>query len=127
MRLEMWTWLLLGFLTLAATGCYHTVEGRTKSGVPFAKDRFSSRYERSLEQCRTAALRVLKYNGELIRDDRVANTMVAKIKGRTVYVKLFEEEPNLTKVTVQARNENGTPATDLAAEIKTQIALQLPR
>jgi hypothetical protein len=115
---------LLTLLT-ATPGCYRTLDNRSRTGLPFSKDKISGQYERSLEQVQTAARSVLQYNGTLASDDIVNHVMVGRVDTRTVYVSLTALEPNVTGVTVQARTKNGGPDVDLAAEIEKQIALNL--
>jgi hypothetical protein len=110
---------------VAGTGCYRTVEGRSKVGMPFKKDTIEGNYERTVSQVYPAARKVLEYNGTLRRDDNVTRTLEARIDTRYVYVKIVDLEPNLTRVIVQARTKNGGADVDLAAEIEKQIALQL--
>lgn len=109
------------------TGCYTTVEGRTKAGVPFSKDRIESRYERPLDQVFVAAKEVLKFNGTLEGENTITKTIWAKVDTRTVWVKVEEAEPKITSVTVQARSKGGGADIYLASEIDKQIALRLIR
>lgn len=118
--------LLAGLcLTLLVGGCYHTVEGRSRMGMPFSKDRIDSRYERPVEQIFAAAKEVLKFNGTITGENTVAKTLEAKIDTNTVYVKVEEVEPNVSRVVVQSRKKSGFSNIDLASEIDKQIALQL--
>jgi len=119
--------MLLASVCLVAltVGCYSTVEGRSKMGMPFSKDSFQSRYERPVDQVFEAAKTVLRFNGTLASENTVAKTLQAKINTDTVYVKVEEVEPNITRVTVQARGKRGFPNLDLAGEVDKQIALQL--
>jgi len=118
--------LLAGVCLLGLTiGCYSTVEGRTKMGMPFVKDRFESRYERPVDEVFEAAKKVLSFNGTLTSENTVTKTLQAKVNTDTVGVKVEEVEPNITRVTVQARRKSGTANLDLAGEVDKQIALQL--
>ncbi len=116
---------LLAVLLAATSGCYKTMDNRSRMGVPFSKDKIAGQYERSVDQVQTAARKVLQYNGALVSDDIVNRVLVGKVDTRTVYVKLTELEPALTQVTVQARTKGGGADVDLAAEIDKQIALHL--
>ena len=116
---------LLTALLIATPGCYKTMDNRSKMGVPFTKDKIAGQYERSIEVVQTAARKVLQFNGTVISDDIVSRVLVGKVDTRTIYVRLVELEPNLTSVTVQARNKGGRPDIDLAAEVEKQIALNL--
>ncbi|MBX3745115.1 MAG: hypothetical protein KF833_07375 [Verrucomicrobiae bacterium] len=116
--------LLIALLT-TATGCYRTLDDRSRAGVPFGKDRISGQYERSVDKVQEAARRVLAYNGQLVSDDIVNRVLVGRVDTRTVYVGLTELQPNLTGVTVQARRQGGGTDIDLAAQIEKEIALNL--
>jgi hypothetical protein len=112
-------------ISVATSGCYKTMDNRSKMGVPFSKDKMGGQYERPVDQVQAAARKVLQFNGTIIADDIINRVIVGKIDTRTVYVKLTELEPALTGVTVQARNKSGSADVDLAAEIDKQIALNL--
>ena len=116
---------LLAGLLVTNTGCYQTMDNRSKMGVPFKKDKIAGQYERSIDQVQDGARKVLKFNGTIVSDDIVNRVLVGKVDTRTVYVKLTELEPTLTQVLVQARTKGGGADIDLAAEIDKQIALQL--
>lgn len=125
MKSKICALLAAGGMALLTVGCYSTVEGRTRAGVPLAKDKIEGRYERPLAQVYPAARKVLEFNGTLRGDNIVTKTLEARIDTRYVWVKLDEIEPNLTRVQVQARTKNGASDIDLAHEIEKQIALQL--
>jgi hypothetical protein len=118
---------LLACLGLAAftAGCYHTVEGSARPGMPFAKDKIESRYERPVDQIFAAAKEVLRFHGTLTAENTIAKTLQAKIDNNTVGVRVEEVEPNVSRVVVQARKKTGLANIDLASEIDKQIALQL--
>lgn len=107
------------------SGCYHTMEGRSKVGKPFSKDKIESRYERSGDQIFAAAKEVLAFNGTLTGENTIAKTLTAKVDNNTVWVKVDEIEPNICRVLVQSRKSGGGGNVDLASEIDKQIALQL--
>lgn len=106
-------------------GCYHTVDGGRKVGVPFAKDKLVSRYERTVDQVFTAAKDVLGFMGTLTGENTLANVVSAKVDARTVSVKVEAVEPGITQITVQARKKSGFSDIDLASEVDKRIALQL--
>ncbi len=122
---------LLGAVILAVvgTGCISTVDGHKSAGVPFRKDRIVSRYQLSLEQIFTAAKEVLAAEkgglGVLQSENRVNNSLVAKVNTRFVYVKVSEVEPNINEIVIQVRTDAGWSDVDWAAEIDKQIALRL--
>ncbi len=112
-------------LVVLFAGCYSTPDGRMRAGVPFVKDRIESRYERPVDQIFAAAKEVLKFNGTLYGENTVTKTLEAKIDTRTVWVKVDEVQPKISRVVVQARRKGGTSDIDLASEIDKQIALRL--
>jgi hypothetical protein len=108
------------------SGCYTTEDGQMKATInPWGKDDIVARYERPLDQIFEAGKEVLTYNGSLISEDRIGNTLRASIDDRTVWVKVEQIEESLTEVTVQARSKWGRPDVELASEIDKQIALRL--
>lgn len=125
MKSQLLTWSLMAVLLAAVTGCYSTIEGRKRPGVPFAKDTIEGKYERPVETVFAAARKVLEFNGTLRSEDTINRTLEAKVDTRSVWVQVEEFEPNLTRVIVQARTKGGRGDVDLAAEIEKQIALQL--
>jgi hypothetical protein len=122
---------LLSAVVLAAvgTGCITTVDGRKAAGVPFRKDRITSRYQLPVEQVFIVAKEVLAAEkgglGALEAENRVNNSLVAKVNTRKVYVKVSEVEPNIAEIVVQVRTDAGWSDIDWAAEIDKQIALRL--
>ena len=126
--------LIFGFLSAAliagaGTGCITTVDGNKSAGVPFRKDRIVSRYQLPVESVFTASKEVLASEkgglGVLQSENRVNNSLVAKVNTRMVYVKVTEVEPNITEIVVQVRTDAGWSDIDWAAEIDKQIALRL--
>ena len=124
MKIKLLAVLTIAFAAIFVGGCYHTVEGRSKMGMP-SKDSIEGRYERPVEQVYAAARRVLEYNGTLRGDNTVMKTMEARVNTRYVWVRVDEVEPNLSRVIVQVRSNGGRGDVDLAAELEKQIALQL--
>jgi len=110
-------------------GCYSTVDGRVRMGMPaaLAKDTIEGRYERSVDEIFAAAKKVLSFNGTLYGENTISHTLEAKIDNKTVRVAVDEVEPKTTRVRVQARRKTGTADVELASEIEKQIALGLPR
>jgi len=115
---------LTGMLALLA-GCYSTADGHMKMGMPFAKDKITSRYERTIAQLSSATREVLTRNGKLLSENVVSNSFQAKVNERNVWVKLEQVDPKITEVVVQARSKAGGTDIDLASEVSKQIALQL--
>lgn len=120
-----WLAFLLALALIPAfTACVSTVDDGKKAGFPFTKDTIDSRYPRSIDQLAVATREVLARNGTITSDDAVTRVIRAQINNRTVFVKLEELEPQVTRVLVQVRSGAGGDV-DLAAEIDKQIALQL--
>ena len=120
---------LLAVLVVGSTGCISTVDGHKSAGVPFRKDSIVSRYQIPVAQVIDAAKEVLAGEkgglGVLQSENRVTNSLVAKVNTRMVYLKVTEVEPNISEIVVQVRNDAGWPDVDWAAEIDKQIALRL--
>ncbi len=117
--------LTIGGLAGLATGCYSTVEGRSKAGVPFQKDLIESRYERSVDVVFAAAKEVLAFNGRLSGENTIAKTLEAKVDNNTIWVRVEEVEPGISRVFTQSRGKGGGANIAIASEVDKQIALQL--
>lgn len=120
--------VFLGMICLlgsALSACYTTVDGGRKTGLPWMKDTIEGRYERSVKQLYEASLNVLNFNGTLLSENRINNSLVAKVDTATVYVRVEAVGPTITRVLVQCRTRYGKPDVDLASEIDKLIALQL--
>lgn len=121
---------LLGSLVFVA-GCVSTVNDRHTAAVPFVKDKFESRYQRTPEQVYAAALEVVKNNGTIARESTInpganqVRTIEGKINGRNVWVRVQAVDSTVTSVTVQVRTSGGGSDLDLTQEIQKQIAVKL--
>jgi len=107
------------------SGCYSSPDGRTRAGVPFVKDQFQGRYQRPVAAIYAASRQVLELNGTVTGENRINNSLEAKVDNRTVVVRVDEVEPGVSRVIVAARKKNGAADLDLAAELEKQIALKL--
>jgi hypothetical protein len=107
------------------SGCYNTASGDKKVGVPFVKDKIESRYQAPVSQIWRASKEVLSFHGTLYGENTINNTLEAKVDSRTVYVKIDEVEPGVSRIVTQARTKARLADVDLAAEIDKQIALRL--
>jgi hypothetical protein len=112
-------------ISLLTSGCYSTVDGGSKAGMPFSKDKIESRYERPADQVFAAAKDVLAFNGTLTGENTITKSLTAKVDNNTVWVKVEEVEPGITKVTTQSRGKGGGGKVLIASEVDKQIALQL--
>ena len=118
--------LIAGMMTVGIfSGCYSTPEGKMKAGVPFVKDHFEGRYQRPVATIFAAARQVLELNGTVTGENRITNSLEAKVDNRTVMVRVDEVEPGVSRVIVAARKKGGGADLDLASEIEKQIALKL--
>jgi hypothetical protein len=106
---------------LLLAGCVTTVDGRSRPGMPMAKDTIESRYERPVDQIFIAAKDVLTFNGTLVSENTINNSVEARVDTRTVWVAVDEIEPKISRVRVQARTKGGRGDIDLASEIDKQI------
>lgn len=107
------------------SGCVGTVDGRHRAGVPLAKDKVIARYERAPKDIWIAAQDVIKYNGVLTNVDQLQATLQGSVDTRTVWVRVDQDDPKYTRVTVQARTKGGLADVALASEIDKQIAIRL--
>ena len=107
------------------SGCYKTQEGRRQAGIPGVKDTIESRYERPVDQVYESARATLAFNGAITKQNDPARVIEAKVNNRTVWVRVDEVEPRVSRVFVQARRSGSRGDINLAAELDKQIALRL--
>ncbi len=112
-------------LVVLSAGCYTTQEGTKKMGVPFSPDKIEGRYERKPAEVFAAAKKVLAYMGTLTGENTINSTLEAKVDNNTVWVKVDEVEPGISRVITQSRGKGGSGKVGLASEVDKQIALQL--
>ena len=80
-----------------------------------------------------AAVAAIKTDGVLLTEyiphDTTNSTLsfYGKVNDRNVWVRVEAVDPKITEVTVQARTKFGDTDIDVAHEVETEIALQLPR
>lgn len=119
--------LLLCAVGLVAvnTACYHTMEGRSKVGVPFVQDKIVSRYERPVPDVFNAAKAVLSNKGQLNDENLINNTLGAKVDNNTVWVRVEAVQPHITQITTQVRTKGGSGNLQLASQLDKEIALRL--
>ena len=115
---------ILLLTAFAGSGCFKTVDGKRKIGVP-RKDKIEGRYQRTVDELYTAATKVLQFNGSIIEQDRINNSLIAKVDRTKVYVKVEALEPNVSRVIVQCRSNRTRSNIAMASELEKQIALQL--
>ena len=117
--------VLLSIFLSGTTGCYSTADGNKKAGVPWLKDSLEGRYERPMDQIYEAAIEVMRFNGTVVGENRINHSIIARVDESTIWVRVEEESPTITRIEVQARSKWGGPDVVLASEIEKQIALQL--
>lgn len=124
MKIKFLSFFALAACLVLGSGCIHTQDGHSVSGMPFSKDRITSRYARPVAQLAADTRTVLNRNGKLLVDNVANNTFEAKINKRDVWVKVTDVDGKLTEVVVQARG-SVYGDVDLAAEISKQIGMLL--
>jgi hypothetical protein len=119
-------------IALVATACVHTQDDHRKFGVPFVKDNYEGRYERSVDQVFKAAKDVIQVNGALVNESTLLDstnavrTVQGKVNQRNVWVRVEAVDPKpITAVTVQVRTTAGGTDMGLTHELEKQIALKL--
>jgi hypothetical protein len=121
---------LLGGLILVV-GCVSTVNDRHAFALSPGKDKFESRYKRTVDQVYTAAQTVIKNNGTILRETIInpgtnqVKSIEGKINERSVWVRVQPVDAEVTSVTVQVRTSGGGTDLDLTQDLQTQIAIQL--
>ncbi len=115
---------------ILSTGCVSTVDGgKRATPLPFKKDKIFSRYQMPPTEVFNAAKYVLASErgglGVLQAENRINNSVVAKVDTRTVWIRVTEIEPTVSQVVTQVRTESGMADLDLASEVDKQIALRL--
>ena len=125
MKSKIFAWITTCGVAALAIGCFTTVDGNLKTGVPFVNDKKTSRYQRPAEQVWSASKTVLSQMGKLTGENTLGKTLTATVDTRTAYVKIVEIDPHVSEVTVQVRTRARGADSDLAAEIDKRIALQL--
>jgi len=109
------------------TGCVQTVDQHSQFGIPFLKDDAQGQYNRSVDQILAACRTVLNTEGQLTSDNSVNHSLVGKVKGVNVYMRVDEVDVTkpVAKVYVQCRTTGGAADADLAQDLLTKIVLQL--
>lgn len=125
MRAKLILLLAAGLQAAWLTGCYPAVDGRHGVGMPFVKDTIEARYERSPMEIWKTAKDVIAYNGQLVSEDVLKNTLEGAVNMRTVWVRVEPLDERVTRVLVQARTKTGGADLEMAGEIDKQIALKL--
>jgi hypothetical protein len=127
MKIKLLALFVLTGLVGVLVGCVETVDGRSEAAVPLMKDKLESRYERTVPQVVEAARYVINFNGKLVADNTVNNSLEGRINQTTVWVKVdqIDAAKPVTQVTVQTRTRDRVADLDLAHEIDKQIALYL--
>ncbi len=120
---------------VVGAGCVKTVSD-TKQPIVWPtlalfKDKFESRYERSVDQVYAASVHVVRFNGTIVRETVInpgpaqAKTIEGKVNGRNVWVRVEAVDPKITSVKVQVRTKIGGTDLTLTQELQKQIAIKL--
>lgn len=123
---------LLG-IAVIATGCISTVSGTHTAAMTWSKDNIEGRYQRSVDQVYQAAVTVIQTDGVLITEfiphdsTNTVRSLQGKVNQRNVWIRVEAVDPKVTAATVQVRSKAGISEVDLAAQLQTEIALQLSR
>lgn len=127
MKMKIFGLIAVVTVAVAGSGCVNTVDGHQQAGVPFVNDRVPARYERPVKQILEAARAVIKFNGALIGDNSVNNSLEGRVDEESVYISVTEVDPvkPLCEVIVQVRTRMGAGDYNLAHELDKQIALKL--
>jgi hypothetical protein len=124
--------VLLG-AAVVATGCISTVSGTRTAAVTWSKDQIEGRYQRSVDQVYQAAVTVIQSDGVLTTEyiphdnTNTVRSLQGKVNEYNVWIRVEGVDPKVTAATVQARSKMGVSNVDLAAQLQTEIALQLSR
>jgi hypothetical protein len=121
---------VLAGAALLAAGCASTVTDQHTFASTWSKDTITARYPRTTDQVYHAATYVVSQDGRLTREfitpgTNVVRSLEGKVNQRTVWIRVTEVDPQLTQVEVQARGDWGGSDVDMAAQLNTEIALQL--
>jgi hypothetical protein len=124
MKKKFFSILALSACLAALPACVGTQDGHSVAGMPFTKDRFTSRYARPVSELVAATRAVLNRNGKILVDNAVNNSFEARVNQHRVWVRVSDVDGRVTQVTVQARG-NLVGDADTAAEISKQIGMML--
>jgi hypothetical protein len=123
--------VLLGALVLVA-GCVKTVNDRHTFAISPGKDKYESRYERSVDQVYAASVTVVRRLGTIDRETiinpsgtNMVRAIEGKVNNRKVWVGVQAVDPQVTSVTVQVRTKGGGTDQTLTQELQKQIAINL--
>ena len=123
--------VLLGALVLVA-GCVKTVNDRHAFAISPGKDKYESRYERSVDQVYAASVTVVRRLGTIDRETiinpsgtNMVRAIEGKVNNRKVWVGVQAVDPQVTSVTVQVRTKGGGTDQTLTQELQKQIAINL--
>lgn len=125
--------LALAALAVVTAGCVTTVSDTKVFGNPVGRDSMSTLYRRSVNDVYGAAVKVVNNDGTLLTEyiphdtTNTVRAFMGKVNQNKVWVRVEAVQPRLTQITVEARTKWDNPNLDLAAELETEVALQLQR
>src|SRR5262249_47395528 len=109
MKTTFFAFLVVAGLVGTMTGCVHTVDDRKQAGVPFLKDSIEGSYQRPVTEVFDASKAVLARNGVLVAENRINNSLEAKVNQSSVFVRVNEVDATkpISGVVVQVRTKAG--------------------
>jgi hypothetical protein len=125
----------LAGIILVNAGCVSTVSDTSSPAMTWSTDKITARYQRSVDQVYSAAVAVIKNNGELLTEyiphdsTNTVRALYGKVNQKNVWVRVEAVDPNtpITQLTIQSRSSMGVSDVSLASELVTEVALQLAR
>jgi len=118
-------------MAIINAGCVKTVTDTHTATVSFGKDRVEQRFERTLDQVYQAAIHVVQQDGTVVTEyvphdtTNVVRSFMGKVDQCNVWVRVEAVDPKITSIIVETRTKWGNKNIDLAAQLNTEIALQL--
>jgi len=119
-------------MAIITAGCVKTVSDTHTATVSFGKDNVEQRFQRSLDQVYQAAIRVVQNDGTVVTEyiphdtTNAVRSFLGQVDQCKVWVRVEAVDSNITSVIVQTRtNTWHNKNIDLAAQLSTEIALQL--
>lgn len=118
-------------MAIVTAGCVSTVSDTHTTGI-YTPDSVIGRYNRPFDDVYKVAVQVVSQDGVLLNETiphdttNTVRSLEGKINGDKVWVQVESVDPQITQVTVQARNSM-VGDTQEAHELDKEIALQLAR
>lgn len=116
-------------ITFFTAGCVHTENDNYAPGIHYP-DNVVSRYQRSVDEVYAAAIAVINNNGVLISEyiphdtTNTVRAFEAKVDKEKIYVRVEAVDPQITQITIQAR-QGVVGDEDKARQLDKEIYSQL--